>query len=156
MLLWRTFTLFWSEVTTWPGDMTFSDLCPKFSWHTERCINMCAKNGVTVRRCFFRYLRKTWGGGASKHPRPGVGLLVGDARARCKKGCQYRNNYNNSAITGPIALKLCMHVGTHRTMYLYVHMCPSWVLLHVYTWKDRSQRTTEPFPFKFGAGMGTG
>ena len=36
------------------------------------------------------------------------------------KGCQFCNNYENSVITGPIALKLRMHVGTHLKMYFHV------------------------------------
>ena len=37
-----------------------------------------------------------------------------------RKRCQLCNNFNNSVITRPIALKLCMHVGTHAAMYLHV------------------------------------
>ena len=41
--------------------------------------------------------------------------------ATCKtKGCQLDNNYDNSVITGPITLKLRMHVGTHLAMYFQV------------------------------------
>ena len=36
------------------------------------------------------------------------------------KGCQFDNNYDNSVITGPIALKPCMHVGTYLAMYIHV------------------------------------
>ena len=39
----------------------------------------------------------------------------------CKtNGCQLDNNYDNSVITGPIALKFRMHVGTHLAMYFHV------------------------------------
>ena len=35
------------------------------------------------------------------------------------KGCQFSNNYDNFVITGPIALKLCMHVATHLAMHVH-------------------------------------
>ena len=49
-----------------------------------------------------------------------------------RKGCQLCNNYNNSVITRPIALKLRMHVGTHPAMYPCVTVV---VRLHVCTCK---------------------
>ena len=36
------------------------------------------------------------------------------------EGCQFRNNYDNSVITGPIALKLHMHESIHLAMYFHV------------------------------------
>ena len=44
-----------------------------------------------------------------------------NARATCKiKGCQFDNNYDDSVITGPIMLKLRMHVGTHLAVHFHV------------------------------------
>ena len=45
------------------------------------------------------------------------------ARATCKtKRCQFCNNCNISVITGSIALKLDMWVGTYQTMHAHVSL----------------------------------
>ena len=41
------------------------------------------------------------------------------------KGCLFSNNYDNSIITGPIALNLYMHEGVYLAMYT-ISMCHNW------------------------------
>ena len=61
-----------------------------------------------------------------------------NARATCKtKGCHLDNNYDDSVITGPITLKLHMHVGTHLDIFpcvtagarLHVRTCKAMIVL---------------------------
>ena len=52
-------------------------------------------------------------------------MYVGDPSCAKMKGCQFGDNYHNSVFTGPITLKLRMHVG-------FRHACVTvGVLLHV-------------------------
>ena len=75
-----------------------------------------------------------------------------------RKGCQFCNNYDNLVITGPIALKFRMQVGTHQAMHFHVSVVTVGVLLHVRTCMGCSQisRTAEPIALKFGTVMETG
>ena len=67
------------------------------------------------------------------------------------KGCQFCNNYDNSVLTGLIALEVRMHAGSG-------HRVTVGLLLHARTCKGRSQisRTAEPTAIKCGTMMGTG
>ena len=78
-----------------------------------------------------------------------------NARATCKnEGMLVFNNYDNSIITGPIALKLRMHEVIHLAKYFYVSQLGCYC---AHTCKGRSQiaRTAELIALKFGTAMGT-
>ena len=54
-----------------------------------------------------------------------------NACVTCKTiGYQLCNNCNILVTTWPITLKICMHVGTHPAMYLYVSTVTVGVRLH--------------------------
>ena len=92
-----------------------------------------------------------------------LSMYLGDpynARATRKtKGYQFGNIYDNSVISGPITLKLRMHVavGTHLAMYFHVSQ------LGCYCTCARARertfyilRTAEPIALKLGILMGNG
>ena len=81
------------------------------------------------------------------------GWLYYNAHATCKtKGCQLDNNYDNSVITGPITLKLCMHVGTHLAAKVNWDL-PCTCARAV--WRFQISRTAGPIALKFGTLIGT-
>ena len=76
--------------------------------------------------------------------------VTSNTRVTCKtKGCQLCNNCNILVTTGPITLKLRMHVGTHPAMYvscvtvgvrLHVRTCKATVVPDLENgWTDRAQ-----------------
>ena len=57
------------------------------------------------------------------------------------KEWQFYNNYDNSVLDGPIALKLCMRVGTHLAKYF--HVLQLWcycTCAHMYYWLQNDVR----------------
>ena len=71
------------------------------------------------------------------------------------KGCQLGKSYDNSIITGPITLKLRMHVGTHISMSFHESQLGCYCTrARARQWSFQISRTAGPIALKLGVLMG--